>query len=168
MSFIFRQAPLSSTSESFKITSSLFLSRATLCWSKAWGRWLIVCRHLEFDGQLKLALHQPRFSGTQRIAIKFRNFVNFYDLNLSSVQSEISLKHIRTLRITRWVNWLGNNMFIGSSSTPILENQPWMISISAWTGARRDWTTTQVRSCAGSLGSSRRELGRWTTTQGLL
>ena len=112
MSFIFRQAPLSSTSESFKITSSLFLSRATLCWSKAWGRWLIVCRHLEFDGQLKLALHQPRFSGTQRIAIKFRNFVNFYDLNLSSVQSEISLKHIRTLRITRWVNWLVNNMFI--------------------------------------------------------
>jgi len=57
-------------------------------------------KHLEFDGQLKLALHQPRFSGTQRIAIKFRNFVNFYDLNLSSVQSEISLKHIRTLRIT--------------------------------------------------------------------
>ena len=65
---------------------------------------MIDCRHLEFDGQLKLALHQPRFSGTQRIAIKFRNFVNFYDLNLSSVQSEISLKHIRTLRITRWVN----------------------------------------------------------------
>ena len=72
---------------------------------------MIVCRHLEFDGQLKLALHQPRFSGTQRIAIKFRNFVNFYDLNLSSVQSEISLKHIRTLRITRWVSLLGNNMF---------------------------------------------------------
>ena len=58
-------------------------------------------RHLQFDGQLKLALHQPRFSGTQRIAIKFRNFVNFYDLCLSSVSSEIALNHIRTLRITR-------------------------------------------------------------------
>ena len=72
---------------------------------------MIDCRHLEFDGQLKLALHQPRFSGTQRIAIKFRNFVNFYDLNLSSVQSEITLKHIRTLRITRWDNYLGKTGF---------------------------------------------------------
>ena len=43
---------------------------------------MIVCRHLEFDGQLKLALHQPRFSGTQRIAIKFRNFVNFYEFDI--------------------------------------------------------------------------------------
>eukprot|EP00090_Calanus_glacialis_P019394 TRINITY_DN29800_c0_g1_i1.p1 TRINITY_DN29800_c0_g1~~TRINITY_DN29800_c0_g1_i1.p1 ORF type:complete len:700 (-),score=207.27 TRINITY_DN29800_c0_g1_i1:116-2101(-) len=57
-------------------------------------------RHLQFDGQLKLALHQPRFLGTQRIAIKFRNFVAFYDLSLSSVQSEIGLNHVRTLRIT--------------------------------------------------------------------
>jgi len=57
-------------------------------------------RHLQFDGQLKLALHQPRFLGTQRIAIKFRNFVAFYDLSLSSVQSDIGLNHVRTLRIT--------------------------------------------------------------------
>jgi len=57
-------------------------------------------RHLQFDGQLKLALHQPRFLGTQRIAIKFRNFVAFYDLSLSSTHSEIGLNHVRTLRIT--------------------------------------------------------------------
>ena len=75
-------------------------------------------RHLQFDGQLKLALHQvrsntplgvqlqlycaaqPRLLGTQRIAIKFRNFVSFYDLQLSAVQSEIRLGHVRTLRIT--------------------------------------------------------------------
>jgi len=57
-------------------------------------------RHLQFDGQLKLALHQPRLLGTQRIAIKFRNFVSFYDLSLSYIQSEIALNHIRTLRIT--------------------------------------------------------------------
>ena len=56
-----------------------------------------IYRHLQFDGQLKLALHQPQLLGTQRIAIKFRNFVAFYDLHL---QSEISLHHVRTLRIT--------------------------------------------------------------------
>ena len=79
------------------------------CWNHQHGLDLYFHpRHLEFDGQLKLALHQPRFSGTQRIAVKFRNFVNFYDLNLSSVQSEISLKHIRTLRITRWYSYRSN------------------------------------------------------------
>ena len=56
-----------------------------------------ISRHLQFDGQLKLALHQPLLLGTQRIAIKFRNFVAFYDLHL---HSEISLHHVRTLRIT--------------------------------------------------------------------
>merc|ERR1719361_2410459 len=57
----------------------------------------VYTRHLQFDGQLKLALHQPQLLGTQRIAIKFRNFVSFYDLYLDS---EISLNHVRTLRIT--------------------------------------------------------------------
>merc|ERR1719369_902496 len=57
-------------------------------------------RHLQFDGQLKLALHQPRFLGTQRIAVKFRNFVSFYDLSLSRHTSDIQLNHVRTLRIT--------------------------------------------------------------------
>jgi len=57
-------------------------------------------RHLQFDGQLKLALHQPKFTGAQRIAVKFRNFVSFYDLTLSRVTSDIQLNHVRTLRIT--------------------------------------------------------------------
>lgn len=57
-------------------------------------------RHLQFDGQLKLALHQPKFTGAQRIAVKFRNFVSFYDLTLSRVKSDIQLNHVRTLRIT--------------------------------------------------------------------
>jgi hypothetical protein len=39
---------------------------------------------LQFEGQLKVALHQPRLLGSQRIAIKFRNFIAFYDLILSS------------------------------------------------------------------------------------
>ena len=56
-----------------------------------------IYRHLQFDGQLKLALHQPQLLGTQRIAIKFRNFIAFYDLHF---HSEISLHHVRTLRIT--------------------------------------------------------------------
>jgi hypothetical protein len=43
-----------------------------------------VCRHLQFEGQLKVALHQPSLLGTQRIAIKFRNFITFYDLLISS------------------------------------------------------------------------------------
>ena len=42
------------------------------------------CRHLQFDGQLKLALHQPGLLGKQRIGIKFRNYVTFYDLILSA------------------------------------------------------------------------------------
>jgi hypothetical protein len=48
--------------------------------------WWLLCvpRHLEFEGQLKVALHQPRLLGTQRIAIKFRNSITFYDLILSS------------------------------------------------------------------------------------
>jgi hypothetical protein len=45
---------------------------------------LYIPRHLEFEGQLKVALHQPRLLGTQRIAIKFRNSITFYDLILSS------------------------------------------------------------------------------------
>ena len=57
-------------------------------------------RHLHFDGQLKLALHQPGLLGTQRIAIKFRNFVSFYDLHIRDNNSQIYLEHVRTLRIT--------------------------------------------------------------------
>ena len=41
-----------------------------------------------------------RLSGTQRIAVKFRNFVSFYDLSLSRTMSDIQLNHVRTLRIT--------------------------------------------------------------------
>ena len=63
---------------------------------------LIITRHLHFDGQLKLALHQPGLLGTQRIAIKFRNFVSFYDLHIKDFHSEtyFNLEHVRTLRIT--------------------------------------------------------------------
>ena len=44
----------------------------------------LTLRHLEFDGQLKLALHRPGLVGKQRIGIKFRNYVTFYDLIMAT------------------------------------------------------------------------------------
>eukprot|EP00088_Acartia_fossae_P024567 TRINITY_DN2549_c0_g1_i3.p1 TRINITY_DN2549_c0_g1~~TRINITY_DN2549_c0_g1_i3.p1 ORF type:complete len:713 (-),score=154.45 TRINITY_DN2549_c0_g1_i3:230-2368(-) len=56
-------------------------------------------RHLNYDNQLKLALLQPGFTGEQILAIKFRNFVSFYKLQIRRRGKNllIELSSLRTI-----------------------------------------------------------------------
>jgi len=82
----------------------------------------VFLRQIPFDGQLKLALHQADLMGKQRIGIKFRDFVDFYDLIIPYRASVIKFKHVRKLRITN-VDADGRETFLDDNPSAELRRQ---------------------------------------------